>query len=276
VTRAARNGHFEVLQFLTENLDVPFPFQEVVSFVCASKNLDILQFLHRKYGDKFVKHGSCNAASIAIVEFWISVKAGIFTKPEVFDKACSHGDLSFIEWLHSKGVPATPLAMDNAASEGFLEIVNFLHFHRTEGCTHTAMDSAASKGFLPIVEFLHEHRTEGCTTEAMDNAAGNGHLPILQFLHSHRREGFTYRALLDAAFYGRMEVVYFLVRIAGAEPTFLDLEQAIANGHHPVVEFLLENYPELLVTNSAVLEAISAGSIPLIEFVATEAGSFHS
>ncbi|KAI3657255.1 hypothetical protein MP638_006240 [Amoeboaphelidium occidentale] len=44
------------------------------------------------------------------------------------------------------------------------------------------IDRAAADGHLAVVEWLHQHRTEGCTTNAMDEAAQRGHVDIANYL----------------------------------------------------------------------------------------------
>jgi hypothetical protein len=64
-------------------------------------------------------------------------------------------------------------------------VVQWLHDHRTEGCTTDAMDWAAINGHLHMVQWLHEHRTEGCTKKAMGWAAENGHQHMVEWLQQH-------------------------------------------------------------------------------------------
>ncbi|TYZ60504.1 hypothetical protein PybrP1_007956 [[Pythium] brassicae (nom. inval.)] len=69
------------------------------------------------------------------------------------------------------------------------------------------MDQAATRGHLEIVEWLHEHRTEGCTTDAMDNTRS---VSMLQWLHDNRTEGCTERASVMAMKQGNFEKLLFL------------------------------------------------------------------
>ena len=68
-------------------------------------------------------------------------------------------------------------------------VIQWLHEHRTEGCTTNAMDFAARNGHLEIVQWLHDNRTEGCTDRAMDGAAEYGHYEVVQYLYENRTEG---------------------------------------------------------------------------------------
>ncbi|KAI8928267.1 hypothetical protein BC831DRAFT_449118 [Entophlyctis helioformis] len=48
------------------------------------------------------------------------------------------------------------------------------------------MDLAARDGHLSTVQWLHEHRTEGCTEWAVTYAALNSNLPMVEWLLAHR------------------------------------------------------------------------------------------
>lgn len=107
------------------------------------------------------------------------------------DAAAANGHLSLLP--HVTGF--TERAMDLAARYGHLDVVQWLHEHRSEGCSKYAMNWAAAFGHLDVVQFLHEHRSEGCTTDAMDLAAANDHLDVVRWLHENRSEGCSVKAL---------------------------------------------------------------------------------
>ena len=48
-----------------------------------------------------------------------------------------------------------------------------------------AMDDAAKKGHLHIVQWLHAHRTEGCTDDAMIYAEENDHVEVVEWLKTN-------------------------------------------------------------------------------------------
>ncbi|KAG2774417.1 hypothetical protein PC129_g5422 [Phytophthora cactorum] len=72
------------------------------------------------------------------------------------------------------------------------------------------MDGAASNGHFEVVEYLHEHRSEGCTTDAMDLAAGGGHLDVVKWLDGNRLEGCTVQAIQKSVVRGDLRLVEFL------------------------------------------------------------------
>ncbi|EQC30258.1 hypothetical protein SDRG_12108 [Saprolegnia diclina VS20] len=75
--------------------------------------------------------------------------------------------------------------IDNAARARNLSIVKRLHARPAIGiCSQLAMDIAAANGDLDIVQFLHQHRTEGCSRLAFKKA--KKHKAVLAFLKANR------------------------------------------------------------------------------------------
>lgn len=102
--------------------------------------------------------------------------------------------------------------MDNAARKGSLEIVQWLHTHRTEGCTTGAMDGAAMNGHLHVLQWLHRNRQEGCTASALHCAAVNGHANVVQWLNESVPVGDRRRAFASAVRWGHLDVVKILAK----------------------------------------------------------------
>ncbi|EFA75794.1 hypothetical protein PPL_10849 [Heterostelium album PN500] len=65
--------------------------------------------------------------------------------------------LDFIKYLHQNGGTFSTNSMDLSNN---LEITLFLHYNRTEGCTHQAITNAIQKGNFNLVKFLSQNRTE--------------------------------------------------------------------------------------------------------------------
>lgn len=126
--------------------------------------------------------------------------------------AADKGDLCVMQWLdaYRPQYSISTSVMDSAAFAGNLEVIQWLHEHRSEGCTTHAMDSAAACGHLDIVKWLHYNRSEGCSTAAMDTAAAGGHLRVLQWLDANRKEGCSTVAMDFAIFNGHLHVVQYL------------------------------------------------------------------
>jgi hypothetical protein len=97
--------------------------------------------------------------------------------------------------------------MDGAARNNHLHVVEWLHEHRTEGCTTEAMDRAGS---CEMMRWLHENRSEGCTTKAMDNAVARGDLDTVMFLHANRSEGCSDTVSNSVGYGGYLELFMWL------------------------------------------------------------------
>jgi len=209
-------------------------------------NIHIVEFLHYHRAHL----GGCTKAALTeatamghldVVEFlWKYRSEGM--EPMGLTRAAANGHLHMIEWYqkYHPNLRIDKFGMDGAARDGHLDMVKFLHFNRTEGCTHKAMDWAAHQGHLEVVQFLHNNRTEGCTTEAMDMAASTGNLNLIEFLHHNRTEGCTRRAMDLAAGRGWLHIVEWLHtnRTEGCRKA---LNAAVHGGFLPTAEYLHAN-----------------------------------
>ncbi|KAG6584693.1 Alpha- and gamma-adaptin-binding protein p34 [Phytophthora cinnamomi] len=161
---------------------------------------------------------------------------------DVLDSAAGLGHFSAVQWLHMhRSDGCTACAMDHAAGRGFLPMVKWLHANRCEGCTTRAMNAAALNGDLRMVQWLHENRREGCTTDAMDFAAEMGHLEVVKWLHENRSEGCTASAMTYAAEQGHLEVVQWLQENRTEGCTEHAFGLAAGKGHLEVVQWLDAN-----------------------------------
>ncbi|KDO25101.1 hypothetical protein SPRG_09243 [Saprolegnia parasitica CBS 223.65] len=196
----------------------------------------------------------------------------VFT-PELVTLLASYGCTAIVEYLHSKEPTETATfftcaTMDAAAQSGKLGLVEFLHAHRTEGCTHRAMDYAAMGGHMAIVEFLHVHRSEGCSVEAMNGAARKGNLEIVRFLHENRHEGCDHSAADSAALQGHLDVVRFFCDHRRSDiASDSALAAAIEKGHVAIVELLLETFPSEGNTLKMLCDAARRGHLPIIKYL---------
>ncbi|DBA00045.1 TPA: hypothetical protein N0F65_003711 [Lagenidium giganteum] len=200
---------------------------------------------------------------------WIHTHTEGFVQATAFIEAAHRGHLDIVKYFHEQDFPSSTDVMDVAARQGNLAIVEFLHRHRTEGCTTNAMDDAAEGGHLKVVRFLDTHRAEGCTTSAMDSAARNGYVAVVKYLHENRAEGCTSDAMDLAASMGMLEVVRYLHshRTEGCTPLAMDL--AASNGWLNVVRFLHENRREGC-TQMGLVYAAGNGHLDIVQFLVQE------
>jgi hypothetical protein len=126
----------------------------------AQGNIEIIKFLHNRYGEKVCK-GSIS-------------KAGFY--------AAQKGHLNVLKYLceHQLSVPS----IDDAAANNQLEVIRYLHTNIPDvHCSTEAIDSAAWGGHLEVVKYLHENRKEGGTIGAIQDAMGRGHLEVVRYLY---------------------------------------------------------------------------------------------
>ncbi|KAF0699801.1 Aste57867_9642 [Aphanomyces stellatus] len=184
------------------------------------------------------------------------------------DVASWANQLSMLAFLHRDlpTVRGTANAMDIAARDGHLPIVEFLHRHRTEGCSPQAINLAARFNHLNIVMFLHENRSEGCTTDALVWAAAHGHLDMVRFLLLHDHPGLHTPAAMDsAAQHGYLAVVQ-LLHDMGQTCTTNAMDYAALNGHLDVLVFLHTHRTEGATTRATSFAA-AAGHFQVVRFL---------
>ncbi|RHY16336.1 hypothetical protein DYB36_006238 [Aphanomyces astaci] len=186
------------------------------------------------------------------------------------NKYAENGDLEYLV-ENSDNLNFSTGAMDLAAANGHLDVVQWLHVHRSEGCTTKAFDGACANGRIAVVTWLHLNRMEGGTSEAMDGAASNGHLDVVKFLHKHRhdKERCTPAALDHAAGHGHLAVVVWLHFNRSEGCTTLAMDKAALNGHVEILNFLLEHRKERFTNVLSTLTAlVKAGDVATFEWMA--------
>ncbi|EFA75281.1 hypothetical protein PPL_11356 [Heterostelium album PN500] len=84
------------------------------------------------------------------------------------DRAASHGNLEFVEWLDKNATAGcSSIAMIDAAKNGHLHVIQWLHKNRSEGCNKNAIIHAINGGYMDVVEWLFENRPE-CRLDMRD------------------------------------------------------------------------------------------------------------
>jgi hypothetical protein len=176
--------------------------------------------------------------------------------------------------------------MDNAAGAGLLDVVEFLHTHRTEGCSTKALDLASTNGHVDVVRFLVENRSEGNIQSAFSKAGENGRLDVLKYLETHLAKvphSTNYNSIFRlAAWNGHLQVVEYLHENFGpfSDPsqnylTAPAINEAAVEGHLPVIQFLFKHYESFFsaFTYKNVLrdgspdQQIEEGAISVLQFL---------
>ncbi|KAF0717458.1 Aste57867_2273 [Aphanomyces stellatus] len=217
LTRAAQHGYMDIVLFLhNAHVTSRLACGRAMESAAEHGHLDLLEFLHQHYPRDYTLHK-------------ISM-----------NKIAAKGHLTTLEYVHLHGGRCSTKAMDLAASHGHLDVVNWLHTHRSEGCTVYAMDAAATNNHMAVVQFLFSHRTERCSTNAMDGAAANGLLAMVQWLHQHTHAGCTTDAVDFAARGNHVEVVQWLLANRSEGCSTQAPLLAAQNGHLAMAQWLLE------------------------------------
>ncbi|KAG1696016.1 hypothetical protein DVH05_019002 [Phytophthora capsici] len=267
---AAWNGHLEIVEWLHQELRVPFT--PTVWHAADKGHLEVVKWMHNngyKHGRAAVMDSAAMYGHLDVVK-WLHEHRTEGCSEQAMDGAALEGHLDVVKWLHeNRSEGCTNAAMNAAASRGHLEVVKWLHQHRDEGCTHVAMDSAAENGHLHVVQWLQSNRSEGCTSAAMDAAASNGHLDVVKWLHENRREGCTSKAMDMAAENGHLELVKWLHANRNEGCSTDAMDAAAANGHYDIVKFLHDNREEGC-TIAAMSQAILGGHFEVALFLKSQ------
>ena len=193
---ASRNGHLEVVKYLTE--------------IGANIHAD---------NDSALRLASSNGQS-DVVKYLIGHAADIHAQTDYSLRLASkNGHLDIVKYLlknsaniHAQHDEALTLASEN----DHLEVVRYLVEHGADihALNDTALISASSNGHLEIVKYLTE---QGANIHTMDDgalrlASENGHLEVVKYLTEHGANihAGDDDALIRAQESGHLEVVKYL------------------------------------------------------------------
>ncbi|OQS02341.1 hypothetical protein THRCLA_05275 [Thraustotheca clavata] len=163
-------------------------------------------------------------------------------------------------------------AMDIAAEVGDFDIVDdivqWLHTHRTEGCTDDAMASAIIGGYLDIVKWLHEVHGLNCNKHGVIAAAKKGDIDMVKYLLSICQPNLLRNNVLavnQAASNGHISIV----KLLHAYPASTDaMNGAAYNGHLDMIKYLHTNRSEGC-TADAYSNAVRANRLDILEYLVT-------
>lgn len=187
---AAAHGNMETLQYLsTHQADLPANTQ-VLECGIASRNLDIVIFLH--------DHNCTSEKDLLVL-------------------AVATGDFAMVEWVHNNcDIKSVSTSAMDISAEFNLEIVKFLHEYRAEGCTVRAINDAAAAGNVYLL--LHQYRLEREASQALRSAATNGRINVVRWLHENAAipGDKLDLAYVEAVERGQTEVPVYLATHCGA------------------------------------------------------------
>lgn len=206
LTKAASEGHLEILQWVEKNLLEEFPFDKWDSELCChaaeSGSREIIQWLKGKgfRCDEKTCQFAASSGEFELVQWLIA--SGCPCDETVFFSAVEQGDLSLLAWLRKNGCPWNEDVCSNAANHGQLEALKWI---RRNGCPWNAktLSSAAESGQLETFIWAYQQK---CPTDSsiVDNAIYSGNLKLLEFLF---QEGFSFEFSVVAAEEGNLEVL---------------------------------------------------------------------
>ncbi|DBA05222.1 TPA: LOW QUALITY PROTEIN: hypothetical protein N0F65_005072, partial [Lagenidium giganteum] len=260
---AAKNGHFEALQYLHGNVD--HSAADAVLFAAAAETgTKAAMDRAPKFGHQALvhDHGIDACSKVAM------------------NDAAPNGHLAVVEFLYEYWTDGcTSRAIDKEAVNGHVGVVEYLLEHRNDGFTASALNapqimavslrfncctSIENKHFLPMKPPMRQTDTfdldlseqpamviwascqpTGSAAErrqmyykdtAIAGAAARGHLEVIQFLHERQPSNWS-TEVMDAT-NGHLAIVQYLHTNRKEGFTMNAIIGAAANGHLRVVEFL--------------------------------------
>lgn len=263
---AAAGGHFDVVQWLFDNLHGGDSLnrrhhnQSAISEAAANGHFEVAEWLYGRAKAEdpevfaqrsFPAHHYRPAIDRSNVDALTWLKEHLPCTESNRDNesaAVKKGRLDVLKWLHAcvGGYLADSYLIDAAAGHGHLDIVKWLHALQKpvqQQCSHRAMDNAARNNHLDVVKWLHANRTEGCTTAAMDGVAS---FEMVAWLHENRSEGCTTLAMDNAAEKGDLETLVYLHKYRTEGCTVSAAHVAHCRDSVDVLRWLLTTYPDVL------------------------------
>ncbi|RLN89097.1 hypothetical protein BBJ28_00024658 [Nothophytophthora sp. Chile5] len=234
---AVESGDLSLVQWLMVNGFAEEALYPPIAVAALSGHLPLMQWLDEQGyppdEDAFASPMEPPLDNLKVLQYMVDNE--MVSVSETFGKACGDGDLPVVWWLAEK------IEQDAVTLERF--------------DAHSAMENAASVGRLELVQWLVERRIGTFSCKAEHLAVANGHLEIAKYLHAHGLSGCSQDTMRAAASGGWLEVVKWLWETFADDPDvdlFCEMwndriedvsppsamEEAAANGHLPVLEFL--------------------------------------
>jgi len=238
----------------------------------ACGHLDILQFLHTHYSDKFT--------------------------PAVIHWAAAEGRLAIVRWLHdNRSEGCTTEAMDAAARRGHLDVVLWLLEQRTEGFSGPAMETpqnveihcsfnnvnsdvdqlrslkvifkqrpnffrgclrclaeiAVIRGNIAILDWVNQFDIELLSTTRIRQAVSRGDWKLLEWFHENGFQVLEPDLLELAVEKGQLDTTRWLCNHGYEIDALRLVEIAGKNENVPLMRWLVEHGPPLCLSVAAKL-----------------------
>lgn len=191
--RAARFGHWEMMQFLMNPRFKLRPNPTTIfNNAVASGNLKMVRFLlDPKFGlrpDQTALQGAACSHNLAMMQFLLEPEFGLYPDHKTLNVAAKVGDLKMVRFLLDKKFDLCPNqdTLNHAVQSGDLETTQFL-LDTTFGLQpdEETLREAASSGKLIILQYLLDPKNGyqlRPNQNTLDLAAASGSLEMLKFL----------------------------------------------------------------------------------------------
>ncbi|TYZ66659.1 hypothetical protein PybrP1_007477 [[Pythium] brassicae (nom. inval.)] len=208
VHAALRNGHNETATCIMTRIDPYLSEYYAVLLACAIPakrgDLAMIRWMQAYTSERRVPFYAMDAASdgghLHVVQ-WLYDHRPEGCSSHAMVGTAHNGHMDVVQWLYKhKKDDVGVFAIDAAAEHGHLEI-------SSSGCSQTgaraataaAMNGAAARGHLRVAQWLHTHRSEGCSRHALRSAVLKRHYDVAFFLVLHPWRGVPFH-LFSAKF----------------------------------------------------------------------------
>ncbi|KAI8928724.1 hypothetical protein BC831DRAFT_509782 [Entophlyctis helioformis] len=169
-----------------------------------------------------------------------------------------------ILWLHEHpeiDVAWTADVMDDCAARGDLRAVQWLHEHRSEGCTEWALSAAILRDHTETALWLLENRDEQPSSSAMQHLARTGRLDMIKTIVAKFPKLVMIQLVMDAAAEGGQLQTLQWLNNSGASYGFSKraFDGALAGKHESVLQWLVANSTEKLLAETGPSMAAAGG-----------------
>ncbi|EGG24314.1 hypothetical protein DFA_06464 [Cavenderia fasciculata] len=224
LAHAAEKGHLKIVQFLTTQR--PTENSTTYSMDNAAKNghFEVVQYLDQNRTEGCTTNAMDEAAKNGHFEIvmYLDQHRSEGCTTNAMDNASLNGHLSIVEYLDQhRSEGCTQKALNNASENGHLPIVKYLCQHRSEGDIRSARNISKTKVDASLFHYLCQEiqKREGTTIadfansyqEFMNNLVFSGQVDGLKYCYANTPFRCKVKDLQDALQYNYREAAQFIL-----------------------------------------------------------------
>ncbi|EFA83121.1 hypothetical protein PPL_03911 [Heterostelium album PN500] len=216
---------------------------EMLEYVIDTRRQDLQQSTMFRYA---IQGGRMNVFKYLLKKFKHRLAV---ERDHLLEVASAHNQFEMAKILMDHGVVANySIAMANSIRNGNLTMLQWFHDHGDGFKSFLNTESmfyAVINGDFEMVRWIHCNTTIEPTTEMFDTAARLGYLKILRYFHANfPNTNCSYEAFDDAAANGHLDVLEFLNENSNVGCSIQAMNEASRNDRLDVIKWLHNNRSE--------------------------------